>query len=146
MLGQRADFAPNRSDRLAMLCEIGNQRLIFSDLDDRWLVPNELLVLQGWPIYKQLKDVIDIACCFDSPRAGRNPARVLEQAGNSIPRPLMTLALLYCLWETDLGRGVTNSSNSQASASESAPALTRAPESRKKRTLREVLSATSEEP
>ena len=103
MLGQDAIKAPARSDRLAMMCETKSQDLIFSDEDERWLVPKELLVFQGWPLYEPLKEVIDISCCFDEDRPGRKPDRMHEQAGNSIPLPMTTLALLYCLVETDVG-------------------------------------------
>ena len=102
MLGQDAVSASNKGDGMVMLCEIHNQDMVFSDLDHRWLVPYEFLVFQGWPVYEELKKVCPVSCSFDVPSHRRNPDRVLEQAGNSIPLPIITLALLYCLSETDL--------------------------------------------
>mgnify|MGYP003335179981 CR=1 FL=1 len=41
---------------------------------------------------------------FDVPRRGRDSARVIEQAGNSMPVPLIAVALLYCWGITDVAR------------------------------------------
>eukprot|EP00969_Alexandrium_andersonii_P089040 3929351-Alexandrium_andersonii.AAC.1 len=70
--------------------------MLFSDLDNRWLTPKELLAFQGWPVFG-LQKVCDEKTPFDHDNPARTRVSVAEQAGNAMHCHVVGLALLFAL-------------------------------------------------
>ena len=143
MISQDAVAAPNRSDRIFMLCQTMGQFMVFSDLDHRWLLWREFLVFQGWPLYDALKPdwLNDFICGFDVPRPGRDPVRVVEQSGNSIPLPILSIVWLYTFVCADICANGSTSSTAMSSTAAVAPSSS-STSAKRRRTLKEALSLT----
>ena len=72
----------------------------------RWMSCRELLALQGFPVYAEVKPG-GSRCSFDFVRPAtlkpRDAARVIEQSGNSMPVPLINIHTLWAFAFTDAG-------------------------------------------
>ena len=149
MLGQDAVVFGNHSGLNELQCLIKNVGLLFSDLDNRWLVPKELIAFQRFPCYPSLKSaVFPERCGFDAPRelchglGPRDRARTGEQAGNSMPVPLIAVAIIYSLGFTNIAsvQKVPRGLGSFALGSLTASALSTLASSRRTRGLKRALS------
>ena len=149
MISQDADAAPNRSDLKFFMCQTRGQDIVFVDEADRWLFWKEFLVFQGYPMYPQLQSCHAIETSFHKERVGREPAHVIEQSGNSIPLPMIMLALVYVLHHTEACSGPRSRQSSPATStpdvistvSMSVPSSSSSSTgSKRRRTLRSALS------
>eukprot|EP00959_Pyramimonas_sp_CCMP1952_P421289 8825387-Pyramimonas_sp.AAC.1 len=72
--------------------------MLYSPEIKRWLIPKELLLLQGFPVTAAAKQRGEHSC-YDEPRDTfpRERARVAHQAGNAMPVPMAGLSLLWSL-------------------------------------------------
>ena len=81
---------------------------MFSDCLNRWLMPRELLALQGYPIFQQCKPhgertSFDMQCRESLGLSARRDDRMIEQSGNAMPVPLIGAAILWAWSFTSAG-------------------------------------------
>ena len=122
-LQQDPAFTPNKSCTRALQCQIKNQSMVWCDVVHRWLMPFELLLLQGFPVYPQAR-LYGETTPWDGPCAERNTSRTIEQSGNSMPVPLIGLAMIYCLGMTDVAAVSSTSSSCVAEPGLESPSAT----------------------
>ena len=80
--------------------------------------PSEFLALQGFPVYPFTKPFGE-PCSFEGRIGGRDGRRVVEQAGNSMPIPMVGLAVMYAWTVCLLSDHVDLSSVCESSGSHS---------------------------
>ena len=105
MLGQNPRVLSAKSTETTAMCQIRNQGTIFSDLDDRWFAARELLAMQGFPVFQTTK-LHHEETAFDGPPMVHECSSMIEQAGNSMPIPLIAVPLLWALMCTSAGEPV----------------------------------------
>ena len=164
MLGQNPRKVPNCSSRSSLQCQIKNQGIVFSDVHDRWLVPREFIALQGFPTYPATKNpIVPEPCSFDRLRqtipdpcgrgflSPRNRARIVEQAGNSMPISLIALPIFWALSHTNvcrpasLQRPLATECSSSHASHPAMPPVSSETNPRIKRRLQKALSLTDAE-
>ncbi len=94
MLNQEAATCPCVSGTRTMHTQTKSQDLALIDSLNRFIVPNEYLLMQGFPVYPCTKLHSEL-CAFDQALATRDARHTIEQSGNSMPVPLMSLTVLY---------------------------------------------------
>ena len=108
MLSQSPFKMPNHSTTVVMQCQTASQTMLFSDEQGRWLTAFEMLSLQGFPVYPELSPSGARSSFAYSREARhlqpRNSARMVEQSGNSMPIPLISVPILWGLLFTSAGR------------------------------------------
>ena len=95
-------------------CQTTKQGIQFIDLLDRWIAPKEFLLLQGFQCYPEAK-VNGEHCFTDEHLASRNDRRTVEQSGNSMPVPVMTITVIYSylfVLSSHLGASATSGGSS----------------------------------
>ena len=94
MLGQEATSCPQMSGEDAFLTQTRKQGIAFVSSLNRWVTFRELLLMQGFHTYLRSK-VFSEMTSFDVALSSRDNRRAVEQSGNSMPVPFLTMCALY---------------------------------------------------
>ena len=92
-------------------CIIHNVGLLYSATFQRWMMPSELLVAQGFPMHPEINEwafnehgptaLVHPACSFNTKRHDKNGVRKVRniggQVGNSMNVNVVGIVLLWCL-------------------------------------------------